>query len=134
MLHTLQSLIYIAVILYARRQHAWAYGAGCFIAAFWNYANLFATNFIAAGMQQVATLVRTGHLHRPDLFIAVIAAAGHFLLIAGCIAGFLRMRPGGKQYALFAGGGVLAIGYFALIIVTTGPQYIPLLRRVFHAG
>jgi hypothetical protein len=134
LLHGLQALIYIAVIAGARRENPWAYGAGCFIAAFWNYTNLFVTTFISAGLHQTWLLLRTGHLRRPDLLIAVIAAAGHFLLIAACIAGLLRLRPGLLQWARFAAGGVLAVGYFALIIIATGPQYIPLLRRVFHLG
>src|SRR5262245_41994841 len=80
-LHTFQALIYVAVIVLTRRGSAWGFGAGCIIAALWNYTNLFITNFIRAGLQQLSTLLQTGQLHRPDLLIAVIAAGGHFLLI-----------------------------------------------------
>lgn len=129
LLHALQALIYIAVILLTRRQSAWGFGAGCIIAGFWNY---IAATFIKAGLQQTSILFRTGQFQRPDLLIAVIAAAGHFLLIGACLAGFLRTRPGIGRWGHFAGGGALAIGYFVLIITTTGPQYIGLLKRVFH--
>jgi hypothetical protein len=64
----------------------------------------------------------------------VIAASGHFLLIAACLAGFLRLRPRVPQWMQFVVGGMLAVGYFASIIITTGPLYVPLLRRVFHIG
>ena len=132
LLHALQALIYIAVIVMTRKNSAWGFGAGCIIAAFWNYINLFVTTFIKAGVHELLVLVETGKLHRPDLLIALLAAGGHFLLIVACLAGFLRTRPGGGQWLRFVGGGIVAIAYFVGIIVTTGPQYIGLLRRVFH--
>ncbi len=133
-LHTLQALIYIAVIALTRRDSAWGYGAGCVIAAFWNYTNLFVTTFVKNGWEQFVILLRTGHLHRPDLVIALVAAGGHFLMIAGCLAGFLRTRPGAREWAKFVFGGVIAVAYFAVIIIYTGPQYIGLLKRVFRVG
>jgi hypothetical protein len=57
------------------------------------------------------------------LLIARIAVPGHFLLILGCVAGFLGMRPGMRQWGELSPGGILAVGYFVAIIVTTGPQY-----------
>ena len=131
-LHALQALIYIAVILLARKNNSWGFGAGCIIAAFWNYTNLFVTTFVRSGLQQLSILLRTGRLHRPDLLIAVIAAGGHFLLIIACVAGFLRTRPDARRWAQFIGGGVLGVGYFVAIIISTGPQYIGLLKRVFR--
>jgi hypothetical protein len=131
-LHTFQALIYVAVIILTRRGSAWGFGAGCIIAALWNYTNLFITTFIKGGLHELSTLLQTGQLHRPDLLVAVIAAGGHFLLIIGCLAGFLRTRPGVRRWSEFIAGGVLAVAYFAAIIVTTGPQYIDLLKRVFR--
>lgn len=130
-LHTLQAFIYVAVVVLARRNSSWGFGAGFFISAFWNYINLFVTTFIRAGVEQLFGFFQTGQITRPDLALSLIAATGHFLLIAACLAGFLRTRPQARQWAQFMGGGILAIGYFILIIVTTGPQYIPLLRRMF---
>jgi hypothetical protein len=44
LLHVLQALIYIAVIVLTRKTSAWGFGAGCVIALFWNYINLFVTS------------------------------------------------------------------------------------------
>ena len=129
-LHTLQALIYVAVIVLTHRRSAWGYGAGFLIAGFWNYVNLFVTNFIAAGLQQVAGVFRAGRIERPDLLIAVVAGAGHFLLMGGCLAGFLRTGPGTRAWLRFAAGGVITIAYFVAIIIATGPQYIRLLKRI----
>ena len=132
LLHVLQALIYIAVIVLTRKTSAWGFGAGCVIALFWNYINLFVTTFFKAGLQQLTILLQTGQLHRPDLLIPVIAVAGHFLLIVACLAGFLRTGPGGRAWGQFMTAGALAIGYFVAIIITTGPQYVGLLKRVFR--
>ena len=128
-LHALQALIYVAVIVTTRRDSAWGFGAGCVISVVWNCVNLILTTFIWSGLRQVAMLVRTGHMDRPEMLVAVVACGGHVLLIVACLAGFLRTRPRAAQWARFAAGGVLALAYFALIIVTTGPQYVVLIER-----
>lgn len=133
-LHALQVLIYVATLLLVRRDSAWGYGAGFFSAALWNYTNLFITNFIVAGLSQLWALVTTGHVARPDLIVAVAAGVGHAAMIVGCAAGFLRSRPARNRWAAFVGGGVIAVAYFVVIIYTTGTQYSPLIRRVFHVG
>jgi hypothetical protein len=132
LLHFLQALIYVAVILLTRRNSAWGYGAGAIIAALWNYTNLFVTNFVSGGMHQLAVLLKTGHLQRPDLLVAVIAAGGHFLLLAACLAGFFYLRPHARPWIRFVSGGLLAVSYFVIIIIAAGPQYVSLLRRTFH--
>ena len=105
-LHVLQALIYIVVIVLTRKNNAWGFGAGCIIAVFWNYINLFVTTFVKAGMRELLSLFRTGDLPRPDLLIAVIAAGGHFMLITACLAGFLRTRPGARRWGQFLAGGL----------------------------
>jgi hypothetical protein len=131
-LHTLQALIYVAVIFLARKDNAWGYGAGVVTAALWNYINVFITTFIANGLKQFSILLGTGHMPRPDQGLSVVAASAHFLLIFACLAGFLRTRPGSRQWAEFLAGGVLSVAYFCAIIATTGPQYIGILHRLFH--
>jgi len=130
-LHVLQALIYIAVIRLAMRNSAWGFGAGCIISAFWNYINLFVTTFIRAGAEQFLNLVQTGQLARPDLALGLVAAVGHFLLIGACVVAFLKTKPTAREWGQFVGGGVLAVAYFVAIIITTGPQYIGLLKKVF---
>jgi hypothetical protein len=130
-LHALQALIYVAVVILTRRNSPWGYGAGAVVAAFWNYVNLFVTTFISNGFDQLIGFLQTGQIARPDQFLAVIAATGHFVLIAACLIGFLETRPKAREWSKFIGGGLLAMAYFVAIIFMTGPQYIPLLRRTF---
>lgn len=131
-LHALQALIYVAVVILALRRSAWGYGAGCIIAVFWNWTNIVHTTFIANGLHELARTLQTGRVSRPDQLIAVVAAAAHFVLIGSCLVGYFRIKPRGSwEPVKFLAGGFIAVGYFAGIIIVFGPQYIPLLRRVF---
>ena len=60
-LHSLQALIYVAVIVLVRRNSAWGYGAGFSIAILWNAMELFITHLIQAGAVAFWLLLRTGH-------------------------------------------------------------------------
>jgi hypothetical protein len=124
LLHALQALIYVAVIVLTRRNSSWGFGAGCIISAFWNYILIWRT-----GGDLWAFI--TGRLLRPNLALHLAAAVAHFVLIVACLTSFVRLRPRVNHWTAFLAGGALAIGYLLLIIVTTGPQYIPLLKSVF---
>ena len=131
-LHALQALIYVAVVILAWRRSAWGYGAGCIIAAFWNWTNIVHTTFIANGLRELAQVFQTGRVSKPDQLIAVVAAAAHFVLIESCLVAYFQITPRSWRETLkFLGGGLIAVGYFAGIIIVFGPQFIPLLRRVF---
>jgi hypothetical protein len=131
-LHVLEAFIYIVVIMLARKRSAWGYGAGFAFAAFWNWTNLVHTTFIKAGVIELMRWMQTGYLGRPDLLIAVPAAAAHFVLIGACVAGYYWLRPRTlRETTQFWAGGLLSVGYFVVIILLTGAQYIPLLKRVF---
>jgi hypothetical protein len=122
LLHLFQSLIYVAVVVLARRNSAWGFGAGAIIAIFWNGLNLFVTHLFQAGAGQFSSLLRTGHVSRPDSLMVLVEGVAHALLIMACTAGFLQLRPGLKQWGQFLAGGVLALAYLMLIVVTTAPH------------
>jgi len=132
-LHTLQALIYVAVIVGALRHQKWAYGVGISIAAFWNYVNLFVNTFIRNGVETLGVVISGGPVANPGTIIAVPAALGHFGMISCCLWAYLRLRN--KRWTdvgILLGSGAVAIGYFATIIAIFGPQYLPLLRKVFR--
>jgi hypothetical protein len=114
-LHSFQALIYVAVMVMAQRESPLGFGAGFAIALLWNGANLFATGFIAAGIQALHTVLSTGHILRPVLLLILVGAAGHFLMIAGCLACFFRSIGARRQWARFVGGAILGMIALALI-------------------
>jgi len=55
--------------------------------------------------------------------MVMVGGVGHFLLIVACMAGFLQLRPGTRQWVQFFAGGLLALAYLGLIIVTLAPPH-----------
>jgi hypothetical protein len=130
-LHLLQALIYVAVLVLTRRNSPWGYGIGVIVPTAWNSLNLFVTHLIQEGAVQFWSLVgtgqfwfllRTGHVNRPETMTVMVGGLAHFLIIVACMAGFLHLRPHGKQWGQFFGGGILALAYFALIIAIAAPR------------
>jgi hypothetical protein len=131
-LHVLQALIYVAVVGLTRRQNPYGFGAGFGVAVFWNSIGIFLMPFVRDALQALADLVRTGAAPRPDLVLNLVAFGGHVLVIVACLAGFLRGRPGARQWGQFVAGGIAVIAYFAAIVFTVGPpQAVELFRRIF---
>jgi hypothetical protein len=130
-LHSLQALIYLAVLVLTQRNSPWGYGIGVIVPTAWNCLNLFVTHLFQKGAVQFWSLVRTGefwfllrtgHVSRPETMTVTVGGAAHFLIIVACVAGFLHLRPRGKQWGQFFGGGILALAYFALIIAIAAPH------------
>ena len=114
-LHAFQALIYVAIMALAQRESPLAFGAGLAIALLWNGANLFVTGFIAAALHTLHAVPSTGHISRPVLLLVLVGAAGHFLMIAGCLACLFRSSHGRRPWARFLAGAVLGIIALALI-------------------
>jgi hypothetical protein len=117
-LHTLQTLPYFVVAALAVKNSTWGQGAGAGIAVFWNYLWLY-------------QVLQTANWTDPSLLMTLLPAGGHFALIIGCVAAFLRTRPGIPHWMRFSAGGVISVAYLVAIVVATGPQYISLLRQAF---
>lgn len=115
-LHAFQALIYVAVMVFAQRGSSLAFGAGFAISVLWNGANLFATGFIAAALDALRLAFTTGQVSRPVLLLLLVGAAGHFLMIAGCLTCFLRASSGRREWARFLVGAM--IGVIALILIS----------------
>jgi hypothetical protein len=122
LLHLFQALIYVAVVVLARRNSAWGFGVGVIIPIFWNGLNLFVTHLFQAGARQFWSLLRTGHVSRPDTLMVFVGGVAHFLLIVACMTAFLQLRPGRKLWGQFFAGGLLALAYLILIVATTAPR------------
>lgn len=118
-LHAFQSLIYVAVVVLARRNSPWGFGIGATMAAAWNCLNLFVTHLMQTGMALLLSVIRTGHTGQPVTIMVAIGGIGHFLLLIACVLDFLELRPGIRQWGQFFAGGLLAIAYLALVIILT---------------
>jgi len=132
-LHFFQAWMYIATIAWALRGNRWGYFIGVAAAGLWDYTNLFVTTFFIGGLHQIAQWIRTGHLQRPDLAIAVAAWFANFLVVAGCVWAYSRLPAksfgdAGRFLVAFA----VATGFFALDMALFQPRYLGLFPRMLH--
>lgn len=115
-------MIYVAVILLSRRNEAAGFGTGVVVPALWNSLQLFVTHLMQAGAREFRSFLMTGHVRRLDTMMVALGGVAHFLLIIGCMAAFLQLRPGRKEWARFIAGGVASLAYFALIVFVALPR------------
>jgi hypothetical protein len=122
-LHPFQALIYVAIIYLARRHSAYGFGAGCTIAAFWNYI------FLVGARKDIWSFLtsRTGGIFIPLQLSGVVA---HFLLLAACIVGFQCLNFH-RRWAAFVTGGATAVGVLIALIYMLRPQSVGILKACF---
>ncbi len=131
-LHVLQALIYVAIVALALRNSPWGFGAGMFVAAFWNWLSTFATTATRDGIAELVNVVQSGTVHRPDLLLSLVAFLGHLLVMLGCAVGVVRVRRDRRVWAKFVAGGVLALAYLLTIVFALGPPAaVRLMRGAF---
>jgi hypothetical protein len=121
-LHAFQALIYVAIIVLARRNRAVGFGAGVTIAVAWNSNEWLGPHLIQAGAREFWSFVSTGHVHRADTLMVFFAAIAHIVLLIGCLAAFRDLHPGKKEWLRFLSGGVLVLAYFAVIVAAFLPR------------
>jgi hypothetical protein len=122
LLHLLQALIYVAVVILARRNNAWGFGAGVTIAVLWNCLNLFVTHLMQAGTAELGFLLRTGQVRRLDTMMVPLGGLGHFILIVACLTAFLDLRMDDRKWRKFFVGGVVTLAYLAVIVAIARPR------------
>jgi hypothetical protein len=122
LLHAFQALIYVAVILLARRNSALGLGAGITIAVGWNSLEWLGPHLIQAGAHELWTFLSTGQMRRPDTLMVFIGSIAHVVLIVACVAAFRQLHPGKKEWRQFLAGGLLVLAYFAVIVATLLPH------------
>ena len=132
-LHFFQAWMYILTIGLTLQRNRWGYFLGISAAGFWDYANVFATSFFFNGLEQLSQWVHTGHLARPDLFIAVPAWFSNLLVVIGCIWAYSRKptKPRG-DIIRFLVSFILATGFFAADMALFQPRYLGTFRRLLH--
>ena len=121
-LHFLQALIYVAVVILARRNNVFALGAGFTIAVAWNCLEFFGPHLIQAGAVMFWSFLHTGQVQHLETMMVPIGGIGHFILIIACLTALFHQTTDTKKWWKFIAGGVLVLGYFALIVAIARPR------------
>ena len=132
-LHFFQSWMYIAAIILSLRHSRWGYFIGISAGLFWDYANVFVTTFLKAGILEIARAIHTGDLAHPDLAIAVPAWTGNLLLVLGSLWAYSRLSKKSAGDALrFLIAFALCTAFLYVDIAVCQPRYLSLFPRLLH--
>src|SRR3984885_11460727 len=121
-LHFIQALIYVAVVILARRNNVFALGAVFTIAVASNCLELFGPHLMQAGAVMFWSFLHTGQVHHLETMMVPIGGIGHFILIIACLTSLFHQTTDAKKWWKFIAGGVLVLGYFALIVAIARPH------------
>ena len=122
LLHFLQALIYVAVVILARRNNVFALGAGFTIAVAWNCLEFFGPHLIQAGAVLLWSFLHTGQVSHVETMMVLVGAIGHLILIVASLAAVFNQTTDTKKWVKFFAGGVLVLGYFAVIVAIARPR------------
>jgi hypothetical protein len=121
-LHFLQALIYVALVILARRNNVFALGAGFTIAVAWNCLEFFGPHLMQAGAVMFWSFLHTGQVQHLETMMVPIGGIGHCILMIACLAPLFRQRIDTNKWWKFIAGGVLVLAYFALIVTIARPR------------
>ena len=76
LLHLLQAFIYVVVVILARRNNVFAFGAGFTIAVVWNCLEIFGAHLMQAGAVMFWSFLRTGHVEHLETMMVPSAGSG----------------------------------------------------------
>ena len=122
LLHLLQAFIYVAIVILVRRNNVFALGAGFTIAVAWNCLEFFGPHLMQAGAGMFWSFLHTGQVQHLDTMMVPIGGIGHCILIIACLTALFHQTTDTKKWWKFIAGGVLVLGYFALIVVIARPH------------
>jgi hypothetical protein len=122
LLHFLQAFIYVAIVILARRNSVWGFGAGVTIGVVWNSLNLFVTHLMQAGVVAFWFFMHTGQARRLETMMVTLGGIGHFVLIIACLAALFHQTTEDRKWWKFVGGGAWSLVYFFLIIAVARPR------------
>ena len=132
-LHFFQAWMYVATIWLSLRKSVWGYFIGISAAGLWAYGSVFVNTFFVNGLQQLVLWMKTGHLARPDLLIAVPAWLSNVLVVVGCVWGYCQIqRKKPTDFVRFAATFALTTAFFALDMALFQPRYLGFFRHLLH--
>ena len=132
-LHVFESLPYVAAAALCLCQRKFGYMLGAAAGAFWLWTAGMLTSFVRNGFERVSMLLHTGHVDRPDVFIAAPAALVTGGLVIFSFWGYSRVRnKSWSDLGLFVAAMVLVAGFFIAIFAAFAPQYLNMFRTHFR--
>jgi len=131
-LHVFEALPYALAAMLCLRRHKFGYMLGAASGGFWLWTAGTLTTFVRNGFERVATLLRTGHVDRPDILIAAPAACFTGGLVLFSLWGYSRVQnKSWSDLGLFVVAVGMVAGFFVAIFAAFAPQYLGMFRHLF---
>jgi hypothetical protein len=131
-LHVFEAVPYLAAAALCLRQIKFGYMLGVASGTFWLWMAGSLTTFVRNGLERLSLLLRTGHVDRPDILIAVPAAMAAAGLVFFSVLGYARLpKKSWTDAGLFLTAFGLVAVFFVLIFVAFAPQYLGMFRTFF---
>ena len=124
LLHVLQAFIYVAIVILAAKQQHVGYRRGHRDRRLLERTQSLRDSQHAEGGGRVLVVAADG----PDRgvsgipMLVLLGGIGHLLIIAGCLAIAFDRRITDKKLWKMVAGGVVALAYFALIVIVARPR------------
>jgi hypothetical protein len=109
-------------VILARRNNVFALGAGFTIAVAWNCLEFFGPHLMQAGAVMFWSFLHAGQVQHLETMMVPIGGIGHFILIIACLTALFHQTAETNKWWKFIAGGVLVLGYFALIVAIARPR------------
>ena len=130
-LHVFEALPYAAAAVLCLRRRKFGYMLGAAAGAFWLWTAGALTTFVRNGFERVTMLLRTGHVDRLDILIAVPATLAASGLVVFSLWGYSRLRQKSwPDLGLFVAATALVAGFFLAIFALFAPQYLGMFRHI----
>jgi hypothetical protein len=133
-LHAFESLPYLLAAVLCLRRAKLGYALGMVGGTFWLWMASALNTFVRNGFGQLGVLFRTGSVERPDVLIAVPAAAATAGLAVLSLVGYVRLtNKSWRDLAPFAAAVVAVPAFFVAAFALFAPQYLAMFERLFSA-
>jgi hypothetical protein len=130
-LHTFEAAPYVLAAVLAVRRSKLGYALGIASGAFWLWLAGWLVTFVRNGFDMLAVLLRTGRMVRPDILIAVPAAAGAAGLVVFSLVGYFRLRDKSwRDVGMFGAAFVVVAVFFVAIFTAFAPRFLTPLRHL----
>ena len=130
-LHVVEALPYLVAAALCFRYSKFGYALGFSGGVFWLWTAGTLTTFVRNGFEQLVMLVRTGHVDRPDIIIAVPAARATAGLVLFSLFGYVLLPKRWSDVVIFVLALLLVTGFFVGIFAAFAPQYLGIFTQLF---
>src|SRR4030095_4480520 len=132
-LHVCEALLYTGVAFLCVRGSKFGYALGVASGLFWLWMAWGLTTFVANGFQVLALSLRVHQVRRPDILIALPAAASMIALVALSITGYARSsRKFARDIGMFVLAFIAVTTFYLAIFTAFTPRYLEMFRPILR--